>query len=166
MSVLFNFWAQALDNISADSISVDGNSLAPNEQMQRQQAVSFVSDTALAGRQVFNQSGVALTLTKCSFVLELVPLQTDTAGRAAPIVCFGDIPSNMADWEPVFMSEMERFLVSVEREIGIEQREKIELALQLIKKKHAFSRDKIGIIFLIACICATLGMIAARYQQG
>jgi len=166
MSGIFNFWAQALDNDAADSIYWNGRLLSPIDETLRQQAVSFVSETALAGKKIYEQSGVVLTATKWAFVLELMPAQIDAVGRAAPVVCFGDISPNIADHEQSFMSQLEDFTASIRREVSGEQRALIVTAFRSIKKKTALGRDMSNFKFLIVGVCAVLSIIAVLYFKG
>lgn len=166
MSIILGFWAQALDNSSADSISLNDRLLAPNDEILRQKAVSFVSETALAGKKIDADSGVVLTVTKCAFVLEIMPSQTDAVGRAAPVVCFGDIPPQMDDFEQIFMPQLDHFAASIRREISSEQRGRIVLALRKIKKNRSFRKNMIGLTLLIVGICAGLGILAMLHFKG
>jgi len=85
----FIFWAQALDNLSTDHMSVNDEELTPDDIKQREDVVSTVSHVVKTGTCEFESGGVKLTVNKTHFVVELLSVESDQAGRRAPIVCYG-----------------------------------------------------------------------------
>jgi hypothetical protein len=78
------FWAQALDNLSADEMEIR------EEDLSRDQVASLSTSVARSGTKIYNEVGVQLVANDHLFVLEVPCAQRDQAGRIAPIVCFGE----------------------------------------------------------------------------
>ena len=91
------FWAQALDNASPDHIEMRGHKLSPDDNVQRQKAVSLVSSVVKAGSRIFDRQGVQLTEDGRHFVVEVPSAERDDAGRTAPIVSYGDYDLTAVD---------------------------------------------------------------------
>ena len=83
------FWAQALDNSSPDHLDLKGEVLSPDDTIRRQKVVSLVSTVVKVGSRVFEVRGIQLTADGSHFVVEVPSSQRDSAGRTAPIVCYG-----------------------------------------------------------------------------
>lgn len=90
MTDKFILWAQALDNASPDHFQVHGKVLGSDDTLQRQEAVSLVSNVIKRGARICEKSGMQLTADDSYFVVEVPSAQLDSAGRTAPIVCYGD----------------------------------------------------------------------------
>ncbi len=93
----FTLWAQALDNSSPDHFEVGGEELASDDAVRRQNAVACVSHVIKNGTRFFEANGVILTVDASHFVLEVPSAQRDRAGRAAPIVCYGQYDAGETD---------------------------------------------------------------------
>lgn len=89
MTERFIFWAQALDNSSPDHIEMHGEELPADDAVRRQEAVSLVSRALKSCDPIFEEQGVKLTVDAHHFVLEVLSVQRDRAGRSAPIICYG-----------------------------------------------------------------------------
>ena len=97
MTEKFIFWAQALDNASPDHFEVGGEELSVDDSARRQEGVSSVSTVIKKGTRIYDVNGVLLTADDRHFVLEVPSAQRDRAGRAAPIVCYGDFDATVGD---------------------------------------------------------------------
>lgn len=85
----FIFWAQALDNLSPDQMSMGGKYLLSDDYKEREKVVSTVSNTIKTGACKFEADGIKLTANNTHFVMEVISDEKDSAGRSAPIVCHG-----------------------------------------------------------------------------
>lgn len=122
----FILWAQALDNTSPDHFNVHGRSLEPDDAVQRQEAVSRVSNVIKNGVRLVENGSVLLTADASHFVVEVPSAQRDRAGRTAPIVCYGDYDSRAGD---ALGERVAHALDNFAKEIGRTlQREHFELA--------------------------------------
>ncbi|MYM98738.1 hypothetical protein [Duganella vulcania] len=90
MTDKFILWAQALDNTSPDHFELGGKVLGPDDTALRQEAVSLVSSVIKKGARICGKDGVLLTADDRHFVVEVPSVQRDSAGRTAPIICYGD----------------------------------------------------------------------------
>ncbi|WP_061953323.1 hypothetical protein [Cupriavidus pauculus] len=97
MTEKFILWAQALDNASPDHLEMRGKVLEPDDTVQRQEAVSLVSSVIKGGKRVCEKSGVLLTADDSHFIVEVPSAQRDSAGRTAPIVCYGNYDATVID---------------------------------------------------------------------
>jgi hypothetical protein len=97
MTDKFILWAQALDNASPDHFEVRGKVLDPDDTVRRQEAVSLVSSVIKRGARICEKSGVLLTADDSHFVVEVPSAQRDSAGRTAPIVCYGDYDATVGN---------------------------------------------------------------------
>jgi hypothetical protein len=121
------FWAQALDNLSADNIEVCG---WQGETLSRQQVVSLITSVVRSGTRIFDELGVQLTADSYRFVLEVPCVQRDQGGRVAPIVCLGEYAFYPFEYDERGKSTVEAldaFAKSIGREI---ERQKSECALK------------------------------------
>lgn len=130
------YWAQALDNASPDHIVFRGKEVPPEDATTRQEAVSLVSSVIKAGRRVFDQRGVRLTVDGRRFVMEVLSTERDRAGRAAPLVCCGDY--NAVDNDAVGASVavgIDDFAKRIGRTIHVDHFDMMRQSFGALKKK-------------------------------
>lgn len=132
----FILWAQALDNASPDHFDVNGKDLKPDETMQRQLAVSRVSNVIKNGVRIFEHNGVMLTADAHHFVIEIPSVQLDRAGRTAPIVCYGDYDAMVGDALGTSAAlALDDFAKRIGRTLQPEHFERTQASFEALKKK-------------------------------
>lgn len=159
MTDKFIFWAQALDNASPDHFDVYGNNLAPDDTVQRQEAVSMVSSVIKNGTRLFDKNSVLLTADASHFVLEVQSVQRDLAGRNAPIVCCGDyetITGNALGSSAVIA--LENFAKKIGRSLQPEYYQLVLASFDALKKKSLKRKGK-GIVWTITVVLALLVIV-------
>ncbi|MEO7035874.1 MAG: hypothetical protein ABI548_18205 [Polyangiaceae bacterium] len=131
------FWAQALDNASPDHLARGGQDLPIEDSGGRQDVVSRVSAVVKTGDKVFSEAGVNLTGDGNRFVVEVTSVQRDHAGRAAPIICFGEYASPIEDslWVSV-AAGVEDFARRIGRDVAPERVVATRRAFDQLKKKR------------------------------
>ena len=82
------FWAQALDNQSADFFQEKSALLEVSNEKARQQIVSKISAITSVGKKTINQD-ITLCTKGNLFVLELISKEMDVLNRQAFIICYG-----------------------------------------------------------------------------
>jgi len=85
----FIFWAQALDNTSPDHIEMNGEEIPAVDPARRQKAVSTVGAVSRSSRFSIECRDVRLAANSTHFVVEVPSVELDTAGRIAPLICYG-----------------------------------------------------------------------------
>jgi hypothetical protein len=136
MTDKFILWAQALDNASPDHFEVSGKVLDPDETVQRQEAVSRVSNVIKRGARICEKSGVLLTADDSHFVLEVPSAQRDSAGRAAPIVCYGDYNATVGNSLGASAAiALDDFAGRIGRTLQAEHFELAQASFETLKKK-------------------------------
>lgn len=136
MTGKFILWAQALDNASPDHFDVYGKDLAPNDTVQRQEAVSKVSSVIKNGARLFEKSSVLLTADTSHFVVEVPSVQRDHAGRTAPLVCYGDYDATSGDALGASAAvALEEFAKKIGRTMQPEHCELARASFDALKKK-------------------------------
>lgn len=148
MSAKFIFWAQALDNSSPDHIEIEGEELGSDDLLNRQKAVSLVSRVIKSGNCVFSECGVRLTVDNQNFVVEVLSLQQDRAGRGAPIICYGTVVIN----SEIITEALNRFAKKIGRSL---QSEHIALVKKALDTRNKNSMVKM-IVRITLIIVATL----------
>ena len=136
MSVVKIFWAQALDNASHDHIKMNGRSLGPSEESERERAVSVVTRVVREGNTIFEGLGVRLIVDRLSYVLELPSSERDAVGRIAPIVCCGD--SKLMREESFvqnILCELTNFAKGIARSVSSEDVARARKAFEELKKR-------------------------------
>ncbi|MGK5024872.1 hypothetical protein [Janthinobacterium sp. RB2R34] len=160
MSDRFILWAQALDNVSPDHFQVNGKVLAPDETIQRQEVVSVVSNVIKRGERICEKSGVLLTADESHFVMEIPSAQLDSAGRSAPIVCYGDYNATV---DPVLGASATVILDDFARRIGrtlqAEHFELVQASFEALKKKSSTTK----LIRISRIVIASLVLFAIVY---
>lgn len=141
MTDKFILWAQALDNSSPDHITVHGNDLGLSDAAQRQEAVSKVSAVVKNGARLFEQGGVMLSADASHFVVEIPSVQSDLAGRIAPIVCYG--PNGVSArgvYGFMAVTALTAFAKQIGRTLQPEQLKLVEASFDALKKKSKMGR--------------------------
>jgi hypothetical protein len=131
------FWAQALDNTAPDHIEWSGEFLPPEAAVRRQGAVSLVSSVKKNGIEIFSEGGVQLTEALPRFVVEVPSDQQDSAGRMAPIVCYGEYDSSLDEtFSTATVKQIDEFAHRIRRTITPERLASTKRALDALKKKY------------------------------
>lgn len=166
MIVNFIFWAQALDNSSADHIEMRGEKLGADDSVRRQEAVSLVSRVVKSGIRVFDDCGVRLTVDDQHFVVEVPFVERDSAGRMAPVVCYGDYDRSAGDaLGTSVVTGIGEFATRIGRSL---QPEHIELTKESFKalKKNSSMRRLVLRGAIGAVIMALLAFVRRLFQRG
>lgn len=159
----FVFWAQALDNSSPDHVNVGGGDLLPNDNERRQKAVSSVSHVVKVGSRIFDEAGILLVIDDKHFVLEILSLQCDNAGRAAPIVCYGnyEVTNNDILWKSV-ADGLDKFAKQIGRDVMPEHRDLIYKSFSVLEKELS-RRKKKFVIFVCGIIMVVLLLLIISF---
>lgn len=110
-----SFQAQSLDNSGSDPMQQGGRLLSA-EDHGRESLVERVSHVSVFGTCVFDKSSVSAFLEGNEFIVEVPSEQTDTVGRVAPIVCYGDSHKDMDACE--VERELKQFAERIGRSIS------------------------------------------------
>ena len=86
-----SFRAQSLDNLTPDPMEVNGRRLEAKDQEERQKLVRHISQVSISGTQVFSEGPISAFRRRNEFILEIPSDQRDSAGRVAPIICYGRV---------------------------------------------------------------------------
>ena len=152
------YWAQALDNTSADYIFLGNIALIPEKISQRQEIVSSISKVTTSGSLIYQDGGVKLTEFKKRVVMEVDTCQRDNLGRLAPLVACFDADINIdTSFIDYICSDVLNFAQRINRSISPDDSAKMLLALNQLKK--AYSRKKNALImalFFLICIVVIL----------
>lgn len=160
------FWAQALDNLSPDHIDMCGVQLSPEDTARRQEAVSLVSSVVKKGTRIFDRQGVQLTADDHHFVAEVLSVQRDHAGRAAPIVCRGEYDRTVGDATgEAVATGLDDFARRIQRTIHPKQLELARQSFGVLKKK--FWRKTIGrAMAMVAAVLVVVALAHWLLSQG
>ncbi|GGD33677.1 hypothetical protein [Pseudoxanthomonas indica] len=141
MTDQFILWAQALDNSSPDHFTVHGNDLGNSDTVQRQEAVSKVSAVIKKGARLFERDGVMLTADASHFVIEIPSVQSDLAGRIAPIVCYGPNGVVATGGHGIMaVAALTAFARRIGRTLQPEQLKLVDVSFDALKKKSKVGR--------------------------
>ncbi|MDC7701633.1 hypothetical protein [Vogesella indigofera] len=147
-------WAQALDNASPDHFEVHGKVLPPDDTERRQEAVSLVSRVIKGGERLFEKSGVLLTADDNCFVVEVSSVQRDSAGRTAPIVCYGNFDATVVDALGTSVTvALNDFAKRIGRTLQPEHFELVRASFETLKKKSSTTK------LLRTVLIGTVGLV-------
>lgn len=139
------FWAQALDNLSPDHIDFDGEELSLDDTARRQNAVSLVSRVIKNGTRIIDKQGFRLTEEGQHFVVEVLSVERDHAGRNAPIICYGEYDSTGSDALSKSVSDaIGCFAKRISRNILSDHFELLREAFATLKKQSLLRKIKRG----------------------
>lgn len=159
----FTLWAQAIDNSSPDHFNVQGEELAADDSIRRQEAVSSVSKVIKNGSQFYKSNGVLLTADAQHFVLELPSTQRDIAGRIAPIICYGrygtEDSGRLGDSAELALKD---FAKRIGRTLPPDHLELTRSAFAALKKKMSLAQ----ILRIGALIFVLLAIVYGLTQRG
>ena len=164
------FWAQALDNRSADHEQVDGQLLA-DDAPNRSDVIDAMAHVTRLADPVSLGRNVRYFLRAPEFVLEAAPVARDEAGRKSPIQCHGVVDGESEDWVEEVLSEFLKFAERADREFDEATLAEARQALGEIKKKtqslwwtRAASQFPPRSRWLVALIAAALllGLLSSR----
>lgn len=165
MTDKFILWAQALDNASPDHFDAHGKDLAPDDTVQRQEAVSKVSSVIKNGERLFERSSVLLTADTSHFVVEVPSVQRDHAGRTAPIVCFGDYDATAVNALGASAAvALDEFAKKIGRSLQPEDFELIRASFDTLKKKSLTTKlvRIVGIGVMVLVLLAIVYWLAQK----
>lgn len=160
-------WAQALDNLSPDHFQMRGLELEIDNSNDRQEAVSLASKVTKFGVCIFDNGGVKLTIYRQHFVVKVLSIERDCAGRLAPIICYGgySTDSDINTISDSVAAAIGEFALKIGRNIQSEHVELIRDSFKKLKKK-LIVKKKIMIFFIVVIIIlAILLMMVARDHQ-
>lgn len=165
MTDKFVLWAQALDNASPDHFEVHGKILAPDDTIQRQEAVSLIARVIKTGARIDEKCGVLLTADDSHFVVEVPSAQRDIAGRGAPIVCYGAYESAVGDLLGASAAvALDDFAKRIGRTLLPEHFEIARESFEILKKKITTARlvrtagvVTVGLMLLVIAYLLTQG---------
>lgn len=152
------FWAQALDNSSPDHIEIGGEKLRSDDLLNRQKAVSLVSQVIKSGACVFSERGVRLTADNQHFVVEVLSVQQDRAGRAAPIICYGDVVMTAE----TVTEGINKFANQIDRSLQSEHLELVQKSFVILKKKFRVKKIVRMAAIVVAVLMVSIFWIASR----
>lgn len=159
MSNNFGLWAQSLDNFSPDEMSIDEKQLLPDDKVKRENLVSEVSHIVATSPYQISEDGIKLTANETHFLLEVISSKCDNAGRAAPIICYGNYDNKSIDslTDLVFES-LNNFARQINRDIPSICIPQIKDMFVKLKKRK--KRDKYLRYSVVAAVSAVVGFVA------
>lgn len=127
------YLAQALDNRGPDHLAVDNVQAGA---FSREQAVEQVARVMTHGRRVYQEGGVALTVWRGEFVLEVPCAERDAAGRIAPLVCHGRY-GGATDLQAQLMQGLGGFAARLGRTLPPELNAHVGAAIDRLRRQGA-----------------------------
>lgn len=134
------FYAQALDNRSSDTM-LNENSEIISVLEQRQKTLSKISHVTADGKLAASGDGWKIFHLKNYFVAQIITSESDSLGRAAPIVCLIDSQNNHDDFDVDV--QMKTFLSRVNRTVDAPRLDELLQNLRIHQKKRS-QRDSLA----------------------
>ncbi len=134
------FYAQALDNRSSDTM-LNENSEIISVSEQRQKTLSKISHVTADGKLAASGDGWKIFHLKSYFVAQIITSESDSLGRAAPIVCLIDSQNNHDDFD--VNVQMKTFLSRVNRTVDAPRLDELLQNLRTHQKKRS-QRDSLA----------------------
>lgn len=125
------FYAQALDNRSSDTM-LNENSEIISVSEQRQKTLSKISHVTADGKLAASGDGWKIFHLKNYFVAQIITSESDSLGRAAPIVCLIDSQNNHDDFDVDV--QMKTFLSRVNRTVDAPRLDELLQNLRIHQK--------------------------------
>jgi len=134
-SLKLSFRAQSLDNLDLDPMEMDGRRLEAKDQQERRSLVQKISRVSTAGRNVFSEGLTTAFLSDDEFILEIPSDQPDSAGRIAPIICYGHISKESEkSWPDDVANAIQDFASRIGR--GVSDHATVRRGVEAILKKN------------------------------
>ena len=131
-----SFLAQRLDNQDPDHMEQDQRPLVEEDAGERKELDRQISKVSLDGSKVFSEGYHAAFLLKNEFLLKTPSEQKDEAGRIAPIICYGRVPSEPPEsWPNSVVQALTAFAGRINRTISGKSAEVARNAVEAIVKK-------------------------------
>ena len=136
MSPVLSFRAQSLDNLAPDPM-MEENGKILEDQEHRQELVRYISRVSIDGSQVFSKGDISVFRYGNDFILEVPSDRRDSAGRIAPIICYGKIagkPDN--SWPDTIVKAIRDFAGYIGRGVSDEDASSARHGLEELVKKN------------------------------
>lgn len=137
------FYAQALDNSSSDTM-LNENSEIVTLSEQRQKTLSSISQVTADGKLAASGDGWKIFHLKNYFVAQIITSESDSLGRAAPIVCLIDSQNNHDDVDVDVDIPMKAFLSKIDRTVDTQRLDELLQNLRMYQKKKSHSDSLAG----------------------
>ena len=134
-----SFRAQSLDNFTPDPMEVNGRRLEAKDQEERQRLVQHISQVSISGTRVFSEGLISAFRRRNEFILEISSDQRDSAGRIAPIICYGYVSEESEkSWPDDVVSAIRDFANRTGR--GVSDQAATRRGIEAVLKKNWVNR--------------------------
>ena len=154
------FWAQSLDNKSPDMFATDRpTNLVPKEDEHTRSRIVTRISNASRGVLIGPVAGVVAHLAGSEFVIKAPCEERDVAGRLAPVVAVGSIPTGPSEgFADDTTREFREFAATINRRLLPATLRAIEnLAQDLLKKKRRTRRLLVSVGCVVVLAILLLG---------
>ena len=153
-----SFLAQSLDNLSPDPIEVDGHEA--KDQEERQRLVQHISQVSISGTRVFSEDFISAFRRGDEFILEIPSDRKDSAGRIAPIICYGHVSKEPdQSWPDDVVDAIRAFASSIGR--GVSDQAAARRGIEAVLKKNRLERQRLAsFVFLTILLFSILAILA------
>ena len=122
MDAELSFRAQSLDNLTLDPMEAGGRRLEAEHLEERQRLMQQISQVSISATRVCSKGFVSARRRGDEFILEIPSDQTDSAGRIAPIICYGLVPTTPEiSWADDVVSATLCFANRIGREVSAQE---------------------------------------------
>lgn len=150
-----------MDNLSFRAQSLD-NQTPDEEVTERRDLAEKISEVSLNGTRVFSKGSHTAFLLGDKFLLKTPSDQLDDAGRIAPILCYGLVPSDPSEsWADVVVNALVDFAKRIDRTIS-EKKKKVArrgVVAILDEKKNRRRRKMVRRAVGVLIVLVVLGII-------
>ena len=140
-----SFLAQRLDNQDPDHMAIQDRDdlveLAEEDVDKRGKLDRQISEVSWDGSQVFSKEHHAAFLLDDKFLLKTPSKERDEAGRIAPILCYGRVPSEPSEsWPGDVVDALIAFAGRIKRTVPEKSAEVARRAVEAVIKKKRHNR--------------------------
>ena len=128
-----SFQAQSLDNLALDPMEVNGCPLEEKDKEERKRLVQRIDQVSKSGTRVFSEGSISAFRLGNEFILEIPSDQKDSAGRIAPIICYGHVSrESEKSWPDEVVSAIRDFANRIGR--GVSDQAAVRRGIEAVKK--------------------------------
>ena len=134
-----SFRAQSLDNLAPDPMEVNGCPLEAKDEEERKRLGQRIAQVSKSGTRVFSEGPISAFRLGNKFILEIPSDQKDSAGRIAPIICYGHVSrESEKSWPDEVVRAIRDFANQIGR--GVSDQAAVRRGIEAVLKKKWISR--------------------------
>lgn len=172
MSLHLNFRSYALQDGSPAHVQIAGEMLPAEADGRLQRAAAEVAEISMKGQKIYDLDGAKLYRHRNKFLIQIYSNETDDCGRAAPLVCWGQITKgDLRASGASALDGFSRFAASIGRTVNQDHVRVIEGALngamrkgQPVSSPAAFTDAKSKVIpIVVGAAVIVVAAVAVYY---